>query len=132
MTRCERLLKKGFQSSSGRTPEFKRFATFFRNDLKKALAGSNACLASFSTGHFYVSGFVERLDGAIFYFSTADVRFFPVARILVRTAKGLKDFTGGPNHFVTYDQFFSGNFFPPSHETCVTDYSVRGSVRHAT
>lgn len=60
----------------------------------------------------------------------SDVRFFPEAKILVRTAKDYRDYTGGPNHFRSYDQFFAGNIFPPSHEACVTDYSVTGNVRH--
>lgn len=92
-------LKAGFQSSSGTTLEFKSFATSFKNDFKKELKSVGATDIKFSVGHFYISGFYT-LEGQAYYFSISDVRFFPEERLLYRTAKDYKDFSGGTNRYV--------------------------------
>lgn len=106
MHRLEKRLRQGFESSCFKTREFRQFATWFRNDLKKVL-GANEEIVNFNVGHFYVSGFIRRYDGSFSYFSISDVRFFPDARVLVRTAKHEKDYTGGTNHYQPYSVFFS-------------------------
>ncbi len=108
-----------FQSSCGTTPEFNKFAREFKAAIKSQL-GPDDELTAFSRGHFYCSGFVRRGDKFV-YFSTSDVRFdrFGWAdRLLVRTAKHAKDYTGGRNqstelqNFGTVvDQIFTGESF---------------------
>lgn len=102
MERIKKLLKKGFQSSSGKTPEFKSFARLFKNDFKKELDSIGATLEAFSVGHFYLSGFFK-LNDQLYYFSISDVRMYTEnghwGSMLVRTAKSLKDFTGGTNTY---------------------------------
>jgi len=98
------LRNQHFESSSRKTPQFKTFARIMRNDMKKALKGSGIELHEYSTGHFYVSGFLKK-DNKFVYFSISDVRFFPGDRILIRTAKNEKDYNGGTNHQTGYEHF---------------------------
>ena len=102
MERIKKLLQKGFQTSSGKTPEFKSFARLFKNDWTKELATVGATLEAFNVGHFYLSGFFT-LQGQLFYFSISDVRMYQEhghwGSILIRTAKNLKDYSGGTNTY---------------------------------
>jgi len=94
-----------FESSSGKTPQFKSFVRDFRSEYKKIAARIGANI-ELSVGHFYISGFFER-GGKYVYFSIPDVRFFPgeyYVNILIRTAKSNKDYTGGCNKQVIFDQ----------------------------
>jgi hypothetical protein len=89
-----------FQSSCYKTEEFKAFARMFRARIKKEAGAWGLDLVDFNTGHFYLSGFLKRRDnGNLVYFSTDDVRGSSrwYSDILVRTAKHLKDYTGGAN-----------------------------------
>lgn len=108
-----------FQSSCYTTPEFAKFARGFKAAIKEQL-GPDDELVSFTRGHFYCSGFVRRGDRFV-YFSISDVRFFGTSwadRILIRTAKHDKDYTGGrngsidlQNFGVGLDQLFTGAAF---------------------
>lgn len=95
-----------FKSSSGLTPEFQQFARDYKVAIKKLLP-SGAVLADFSRGHFEASGFIMRNQKHV-YFSASDVRYWHNEwhnHILVRTANGLKDYTGGSNNYTTLDNF---------------------------
>lgn len=97
------LLNLGFSSSSGLTPEFKSFSTKFRNALAKEIQSVGATLVSFNRGHFYCSGFFKFPNGQHYYFSLGDVRMWSYGssvfgRMLLRTAKNERDFTGGQNN----------------------------------
>ncbi len=64
-------------------------------------------MAAFSVGHYYVSGFVSK-NGSFVYFSVSDVRYFPgdwYNHMLVRSAKDVKDYTGGPNGYTSLENF---------------------------
>lgn len=102
MEQIKALLERGFQSSSGKTPEFAAFARLFKKHFAKELATVGATLKVFSVGHFYVSGFFE-LNGQLFYFSISDVRMYTDSghwgSVLIRTAKDVKDFSGGTNTY---------------------------------
>ena len=103
MKKTLELLAKGFESSSGKTPEFANFTKIFKTELKKELQAIGATLEVFSIGHFYVSGFFK-LGEKLFYFSLSDVRgseFSNQVNLLFRTAEHLKDWTGGHNQYVT-------------------------------
>ena len=95
-----------FESSSGLTEEFASFSREYHAWMKKHLP-IGAKLVEWNRGHFYCSGFIERA-GKFVYFSFSDVRFFPCGwhdNILIRTAKGAKDYTGGANRNCRMDQF---------------------------
>lgn len=98
-----------FGSGTRTTPEFDSFVRKTRNDFKKSL-GDIAEKIEINKGHFYFSGFLTRKsDGQVLYFSISDVRFFPGDKMLVRTAKHYKDFTGGTNYMVPLDEDFEDN-----------------------
>ena len=60
---------------------------------------------SLKKGHLYLSGFAtKKSDGKIIYFSySVDSSMGDV--VLVRTAESYKDYTGGNNHFFSFDEF---------------------------
>src|ERR1017187_9141938 len=96
------LLMQGFESSSGKTPEFFAFTKIFKTELKKELETVGAELTDFGVGHFYVSGFFKKNE-QLFYFSLSDVRDCGYAgqiNMLYRTAQHNKDYTGGHNQYV--------------------------------
>lgn len=94
-----------FVSSSAKTEQFRQFAQAFRREMKQMLP-KHLSIAAFSVGHFYVSGFIRNGNtGKLAYFSISDVRFWPgewYTKVLVRTAKSTKDFTGGMNQYVPF------------------------------
>ena len=90
-----------FESSSGLTPEFALFAKQFRAYVTRNLP-DGIKLVSFTRGHFYVSGFILNANtGKYVYFSSDDVRWDLCGgwykKLLIRTAKHDKDYTGGAN-----------------------------------
>lgn len=97
-----------WEFSSGPTTgeDFKIFARLFKKFVEAKLP-SGASLVNFNSGHYYLSGFVQK-DGKFAYFSTSDVRHFPGAwrdNILIRTAKSDRDYTGGSNGYTPLDDF---------------------------
>jgi hypothetical protein len=102
------LLQAGFESSSGLTPEFAQFFKTFKSEFTKELQTIGATDIVFSRGHFYVSGFCT-INGQAWYFSISDVRGMNyclnqscMGKLLYRTAKNYKDFTGGQNRYATF------------------------------
>lgn len=95
----EKWIDNTFESSSGLTEEFSSFAKDFKKYLKD-ITGFE--LLEFNRGHFYLSGFLKNKKTEKFvYFSTSDVRYFKNEwwnNVLVREAKGVKDYTGGSNY----------------------------------
>lgn len=88
-----------FESSSYSTPEFKQFSDDFAEYLI-GTAPDNFKVLEIYTGHFYISGFVVNDNDAIGYFSLSDVRYWDwYNEVLYRTAKSVKDFTGGSNNY---------------------------------
>lgn len=99
---------KGWEFSSGPTTgaDFQVFARLFRKCIRQTLLPGTH-LVNVSTGHYYISGFVQREDKFV-YFSISDVRHFPGKwhkEILVRTAKSEEDYTGGSNGYTTLERF---------------------------
>ncbi|MFW6247370.1 MAG: hypothetical protein ACOC22_04345 [bacterium] len=97
-------LMSGFESAPNKTPEFKSFCTTFKREFKQELNALGATNIKFSVGHFYISGFFTSKSGQAYYFSLSDVRGFAYGshmnKLLYRTAKDYKDFTGGMNQYV--------------------------------
>jgi len=94
------LLREDFQSSCYETAQFKIFYDKFTSLLKKTLKDKIKRI-DFTRGHFYLSGFFETLTGKIYYFNLGDVRSDKVDRILIRTAKDFKDYSGGDNWWIS-------------------------------
>ena len=88
-------LNAGFEQGSTNSKEFKQFAKDFKNAFKSELQKIGADIATFNTGHFYLSGFFKKGE-KIYYFSWNNGD----NQILYRTAKDLKDYTGGCNQYV--------------------------------
>jgi len=90
-----------FETSLGLTEEFNSFYHDIRKFLKKEL--KEEFELTVKRGHFEFLGFVKnRKTNKWAYFSCSDVRFFKnewFKNLLVRTAKGERDFTGGRNTF---------------------------------
>lgn len=102
----EQWLGHEFESSTGLTKEFAQFAKDFKKHILSALPQGSE-LVMWSRGHFEVCGFVKRGNKYV-YFSISDVRYWPDGwynDILVRTAKGERDYTGGCNHTTTLPKF---------------------------
>jgi hypothetical protein len=99
-TQIAQRIEQGFESSTGKTPEFKSFASQFKKTMKRALRENNAELISFSVGHFDLSGFYQ-VDGQMGYFSLPDVRMGMRGNmaLMYRTADHEKDYTGGMNRW---------------------------------
>ena len=96
----EKWLGNEFESSSGLTAEFAKFASDFKKFIKGQLS-PDQCLLVWSRGHFYVGGFIQQEDRFV-YFSISDVRHFHNAwytNVLIRKAKGDRDYTGGQNTY---------------------------------
>jgi hypothetical protein len=103
------LLRNGFESSSGTTQEFLNFYRTFKSEFTKELLSIGATDIQIGKGHFYVSGFFT-VDGQVWYFSLSDVRGMEyclnqscMGKLLYRTAKNNKDFTGGYNRYATIE-----------------------------
>ena len=90
-----------FQSSSHKTAQWKSAYRKSINYLKKVLKPYIKD-QSFSNGHFYFSGFIKTIHDQVFYISISDVRYFKEGKILIRTAKDFKDYTGGSNNYISY------------------------------
>lgn len=73
MNNTLKILKSGFQSSSGKTPEFKAFCSTFKREFTKELVTVNAENVQFHIGHFYISGFAT-INNQVWYFNIGDVR----------------------------------------------------------
>lgn len=99
-----------FQTNTVITLKFEQFARAYKSWVKQ-VTKDNFELVQFRTGHFCMSGFLKHITtGKYVYFSISDVRFFPNAafkNILIRTAKGKFDYTGGANQYTEVYQFNS-------------------------
>ena len=99
MNKTLALLRKGFESSAYKTPEFEAFCRTFRNEFSKELKSIGATDRTFRIGHFEIFGNYT-INNQPFYFSLSDVRFFPEAQLLYRTCKDYSDYSGGYNRYV--------------------------------
>ena len=85
----------------------KEFKSFFRREkarITKALQAMGCTNIELDYGFYYFSGFFTSQSGQAYYLSCSDVRHFPYTRLLYRTAKNYKDFTGGMNQYVDKDK----------------------------
>jgi hypothetical protein len=95
------LHNQHFESSCYKTQQWKGAYRKSINYLKKVLKPYIKD-QSFNNGHFYFSGFIKTIHDQVFYISISDVRYFKEGKILIRTAKNFKDYTGGSNNYISY------------------------------
>jgi hypothetical protein len=84
----------------------KDFKAFFRREKKRisAILTARGCTnIELDYGFYYFSGFFTAPSGQVYYLSCSDVRHFEYNRLLIRTAKHYKDWTGGCNQFCGSD-----------------------------
>jgi len=98
------------ESSSMKTEELKTTYKMFKRGLKLLLTTINNTNDDInivkwisSLGHFYISGFIELDNNKFVYFSIEDLR--GGCKFMIRTAKSLKDYTGGQNNYLNIDDF---------------------------
>ena len=97
---------KEFESSPYKTPEFDKFVKSARRWFRAFVKRNGFENLDFHIMHFEFSGFFTDKSGQVWYFSSGDVRFKIMKSMLIRTAKDYKDFTGGQNRFIEYDDQF--------------------------
>jgi len=109
MKKSVQLLEAGFENSSSKTPEFKNFAKVFKKEFSCELKSVGATDIKFNVGHFQITGFFT-VQGQAYYFSLPDVRGYAYCKatnpdsnfckLMYRTAKDYKDYTGSVNRYV--------------------------------
>ena len=103
-------LNHSHESSSMKTEELKTTYKMFKRGLKMLLTTLNNTNEDInivkwitSLGHFYISGFIELDNNKFVYFSIENLR--GGSKFMIRTAKSLKDYTGGQNNYLNIDDF---------------------------
>lgn len=97
------LFNQEFISASNRTPQYLEFHRTFKREFTKALSLVGCTNVDIGkANHFDVSGFFTAPNGQIWYFSISDLRWSK-EKMLIRTAKHYKDWTGGSNQYVKID-----------------------------
>lgn len=102
--------KFGSSKYMGTKLEFPYFASDFLRHLKRIMPKSEGWEITsfdFDNSNFEVRGFLKKGD-KFAYFKAPDVRRYQDAwneRILIRTAKGDKDYAGGPIRLTTLEDF---------------------------
>lgn len=107
------LMAQGFESDSQTTEEFQHFVNTFKREFKKTMQLQGFEKIKVSQGHFYVSGFFTYKEQP-YYFSITDVRgceLAPELSMMFRTAQHYKDFTGGTNQYVRFDERLAERLF---------------------
>lgn len=99
----------GYRFSSGGTTgeDYKRFERDMRIDLKRQAAKHGLVLHDFHKNHYEFSAVLKDANADRFaYVSISDVRFWQdewVYKVLYRTMKHDKDWTGGGNHYCKWE-----------------------------
>ncbi len=117
MRKSIKMLRQGFESSCYTTPEFAQFFRTFKSEFTKELKSQGATNIVFSRGHFYLSGFCT-INNQAWYFSLSDVRGMEhclnqscMGKLLYRTARDYKDYTGGQNRYATIREGMGEDMF---------------------
>lgn len=102
-------LKKyvGYKFSTGvyTGEDYLSFQTKYINYLKTLCKSNNWELVSIGRNHYCFSCFIRSCNKYV-YLSISDVRYYSrdwYERILIRTAKSEKDYTGGSNNFTSIE-----------------------------
>lgn len=104
MKKSLELLKQHFISASTRTPQYLTFHRTFKREFTRFLESIGASKIQIGKpNHFDVSGFFTVGEQA-WYFSLSDLRWSK-DKLLIRTVKDYKDYSGGVNRFVFFHNF---------------------------
>lgn len=96
------------ESGTRMGPDGKSLARSFHNLMKRVCAKIGASVVKAHTGHYDVSGFIQRKDGSLLYYSYGDFRMLgsidvdacdACRGVLLRTATSTTDYHGGLNEF---------------------------------
>lgn len=106
MLKAEKWFDYGFDGGCTTTKEYEQFQRDCKSDLKKMASENGLELYDFNKNHFCFSAVLS--DGEKFiYVSVSDVRYFgwnSGTRILIRTMKHAKDWSGGMNQYCTWNR----------------------------
>ncbi|MDP2365077.1 MAG: hypothetical protein Q8M94_15075 [Ignavibacteria bacterium] len=100
MIKIKNMIRQGVGSGTSNSEQSLAVSRAVKKALVKAFPD---CKVIHSTGHFYCSGFVRRGERVVYY-SVSDFRYFPDQDVMVRHVNDEKDFTGGLNHYSTWEQ----------------------------
>lgn len=96
----EKYLDYEFSSGSYTGEDYKQFQNKYINYLRALCRQNGWELVNVGRNHYEFSAFFKNKENHYIYFSISDVRFWPnewYNRVLYRTAKHEKDYTGGHN-----------------------------------
>ena len=95
-----KYLNYEFSSDPYTGTDYKTFEKKYINYLKKMCAHYGWTVEKVSKNHYEFSAFIKNVNGHLVYLAIPDVRHFPgywFEKILVRTAKHERDYSGGSN-----------------------------------
>ena len=85
--------------------EMKQFYKDFRSDLRKEMKIRNLKIVKVSKNYWDITALVSDPDGKSFvYISLGDMRYCD--KVLIRSASGPDDYTGGSNHYTSLDKMY--------------------------
>jgi hypothetical protein len=87
--------------------DFRSFFTKESKRIKAELTKLGCTDIQLSRQFYYYYGFFTAPSGQKYYLSCSDVRHFSYTRILYRTAKDYKDYTGGSNCYIAANELGS-------------------------
>lgn len=87
-------------SGSDLGQDFKEFFRKEKSRITRNLKEMGCSNIDMGYGFYYFSGFFTSPSGQAYYFSCSDVRHFEYDKLLYRTAKDYKDYSGGSNCYV--------------------------------
>lgn len=93
---------------SGPGPLQKQFKKDFTSWMKRFCNHIGATNFELYNGYSEYSGFFK-VGEQLWYFNTEDIRYKIMGGMLIRTAEHNKDWRGGRNQFVIYDNNFATN-----------------------
>lgn len=112
MKTIRKLLLDGIENyGSVNSPEFKSFGRKFKNAIQKELNPIGGKITAYSVGHYHVSGFfkIDNDNDKYYYFYLSNIIDFSNTKLLYRTVKNEKDYTGGDNQYVEIDSDMINN-----------------------
>ena len=98
----EKYLDYEFSSGGYTGEDYKQFQNKYINYLRALCRQNGWELVNVGRNHYEFSAFFKNSENRYIYFSISDVRFWQnewYNRILYRTAKHEKDYTGGHNYY---------------------------------
>ena|ERR1035437_2835303 len=87
-------------TDSDLSQSFKDFYRKEKSKITKILKAKGCTDIQMSMQFNYFYGFFTSSSGQIYYFNCSDVRHFKYEKLMYRTAKDYKDYSGGRNQWV--------------------------------